>query len=116
MWIFTRHGFFSIVAKTSDPETLKVRGRCRADLDALLAFVAREAPGLRADFSKIVETPLRDYGFRVFVPRASWAAVASILASDIDYTNFKREVHGDPARDRAYICVWSAMNRFQAEG
>jgi len=115
MWIFTRHGFFSVVAKKSDPETLKVRGRCRADLDALLAFVAREAPCVRSDFSDIVETPLRDYWFRVFVPRSSWVAVAGILASDIDYTNFKREVHGNPARDRAYLSVWSAMNRFQAE-
>jgi len=102
MWLFTRHGFFSVVAKQSDPDMVKIRARCVEDLEGLRAFIGR------ADL-EIIETPKRDYCCRMFMPKAEWVTAAERLAEDLNYTNFKDTVHGEFDRDQAYMNVWCTM-------
>lgn len=103
MWVYTAIGFFSAVENREDRtrKTLLVRARFREDIDRLAGRL-HPAPA-------VVETPERDYMFRVVIPKTVWAKVMAELAEAIDYGNFKSAVHGDPVRDRAYMRSWSAM-------
>ena len=110
MWIYTKYGFFSAVLHY-DKTQMIVRARTRADMDALAAFI--EKIGFAASERKIIDTPANDYYCRIFMQPATWTAVVAMLASDIDYSNFKNTVHGDADRDAAYMDVWTIMRRFQ---
>lgn len=107
MWLFTTIGFFSVVADPDHPDTLKVRARARADLEALRD---RHLPDL-----EIVETDHTDYRFRAFVHRDEWAHAARALAADIDYPNFKSAVgqRQGAARAKRYGEVWRVMYGLQ---
>jgi hypothetical protein len=63
----------------------------------------------------IRETPGRDYRFRTVATKHAVAQVLARQVTDIDYTNFKDAVHGDPQRDDAYLDVWSAMHGLQLD-
>lgn len=108
MWLFTTRGFYSAV-RTPEGEVM-VRGRVRADLEALVALMRR----LELDPPQILATPHADYHYRVLMTPEAWARTAAALAAEVDYPNFKSRVHGDPERDRAYMSVWSAMHRLQS--
>jgi hypothetical protein len=104
MWLFSVEGFVSIVAHRDDPKTVLVRGRSRADVEA----VAR-----RLGVKSIVETPQADYPFRVVARRAQIAKLMADLVREIDYPNFKNEVaerQGDE-REHLYHEVWGVMRR-----
>jgi hypothetical protein len=107
MWLLTSIGFFSVVADASNPDTLKVRARVRADLEALRD---QHLPDI-----EILETDHTDYRFRAFVQRDEWTHAAYALAAEIDYPNFKNAVaerHGY-ARARVYSNVWSLLRELQ---
>jgi hypothetical protein len=110
MWIFTPIGFFSVVAKQSDPNTVKVRARIRQDLENLLELLQQVHPQQREE-TEIYATPRRDYPYRLFLPKEVWSLLAEALASDIDYTNFKDEVKHTQGYSRAglYMKIWSVM-------
>lgn len=108
MWLFTTRGFYSAV-RTPEGQVM-VRGRVRDDLERL-ADLARDL-GLEAP--QVLTTPRADYRYRVLLNMENWVRLAAALAGEIDYPNFKNRVHGEPERDRAYMGVWSAMNRLQA--
>lgn len=114
MWLVTKHGFYSVVAHRDDPDLVLVRGRCRQDLEQLRSL-SLELAEIDLEIPEIVETPDADYACRIFMPRDTWETLAAILAMNIDYPNFKSEVHGDPERDAAYMQMWSAMRRFQEQ-
>jgi len=110
MWLFTRLGFFSVVADRDNPGYLLVRARMPGDLDALKSQYLPEV-GL------IAETPEHDYRFRASVEKKAFAAAVGRAASDITYTNFKNEVHhvqGEQRADR-YAEVWSVMCEMQSQ-
>ena len=104
MWLFTKTGFFSVVAKQSDPDMVKIRARVREDLEDLC-----EQYGLIVE---IVDTPHRDYPYRVFLPREKYAHLVQRVAMDVDYTNFKSNVSRDQGYPRAklYGQVWNVMH------
>ncbi len=122
MWLFTRHGFFSVVSARAgdgahgnpvDPQRMMVRARRREHLDRLKA---KCAPLL--DACDIVESGSTDYAFRLFVAKELWREVAAALATDIDYDNFKSEVarhQGAAGREyeQALHDVWSVMFSLQ---
>ena len=103
MWLVTTIGFFSVVAD-SEPDTMMVRARVKADLEALKA---EAMPSL----SKIVFTKYRDYPYRAFIKRTEFEAGMAKLASMIDYTNFKDTVQSRQGWSRAslYTRVWSIL-------
>ena len=110
MWLFTRHGFFSVVQDKRDERLVHARARIKDDLEQLRAF-ARKV--LMVELPEVIATADADYAYRCVIEKPLWQKIATALADNIDYTNFKSEVHGEPDRDNAYLKVWSAMHDLQ---
>ena len=106
MWLLTPRGFFSVVAHADEPSCVLVRARAREDLESL-----HDVAGPFA----ISETPSRDYRFRAVVDREAWSVALVLMASDIDYPNFKNAVAArqGPKRARLYGEVWATLLRLQ---
>jgi hypothetical protein len=92
MWLFTRHGFYSVVRDRVDTRHVQVRARIKDDLERLSHFAGKV---LRVEMPEIIPTPQADYAFRCVIEQEGWVKIAAALAADIDYTNFKGEIHGD---------------------
>lgn len=107
MWLITKIGFFSIVQKEGD-EQLCVRSRVREDLEALCSRLP-SAP-------EIVEDAYTDYRYRTWLSHETFAGLARELAEEIDYPNFKDEIHRNAGRERArvYAGVWEKLFALQA--
>lgn len=115
MWIFTRHGFFSITQRPEiDPANpVQIRARCREDLEGL----CKRWSALLGGFS-IIDTPQGDYPARVCVNRATFAALMAEIARDVDYPNFKSEVGRTPDQAdklHAYHGIWKLMADYQLQ-
>ena len=122
MWLFTKYGFFSAVCaregdgrsgRPVDTSRIMVRARVRQHLEAL----QKRFPEL-LEGTEIQEFVGTDYAYRIFVPKKVWVQVASLLADDTDYDNFKSEVarhqgSAGAAYEHALHSVWSVMNRLQ---
>lgn len=92
-WLFTPDGFLSIVADLDHPWHLLVRGRVREDVAHFCAASHADDP---------VETPGRDYRFRVSAPADAVARYVAGQPHAIDYPNFKDEVARRQGHDRAH--------------
>lgn len=114
MWIFTRHGFFSIVRSRQDPTRLMIRARNLQHLVTLQAhLVGKEGAGA---LGEILETPDADYRWRWIVEPQQAVAILALLASEIDYPCFKSECQralGDSIYQCALHGVWNGMHRMQ---
>jgi len=89
MWYFTPIGFYSVVqfgAFSAPDPFMMIRSRDRTHLERLQQAFPRELA-----LSPILDTPERDYPFRLLCTKAEWIMVASGLAARIDYPNFKDE-------------------------
>jgi hypothetical protein len=104
MWLFTPRGFYSVVRKPEDAkgDTLTIRTRNRADIDAL-ADLFPDAKPFRVKAS--------DYAWRIRVPREEWMHACARMAAEVDYSNFKDEVTDRQgyARHDVYLRVWSVL-------
>jgi hypothetical protein len=109
MWMFTKIGFFSAVQSKDDENTIVVRARLEQDIERLADFLGE----CQIPQPKVIKTPHRDYLYRVMVKREDWKKAVARLADEIDYTNFKNEVHDGTHRDAAYSRVWSVMYAIQ---
>lgn len=116
MWLFTRHGFYSVTRSIQEPDKLQIRARAKGDLERLAGFMAtREQPvaqGTAKDLQKIIETPHADYRWRAIVTPEVWQIIAVELMADIIYSNFKNEI-ADNYRHNLYLRVWGVMNQLQ---
>jgi hypothetical protein len=122
MWLFTKHGFFSVVCarhgdgtqgQPIDTARLMVRARVRGHLEAL-----KERCPDHLGLSEISTFAGTDYAFRMFVDTQVWSRVLSELALETDYDNFKRQVtrHQGAAGvpyEQALHDVWAVMYRLQ---
>ena len=79
MWIFTKHGHYSIVRDWSNLDNLLVRARVKGDIERQFGA------DLAANNASVAETPDSDYLYRVSLPAHEELCL-------IDYTNFKQEV------------------------
>ena len=64
------------------------------------------------------ESTTADYRYRLFVPKPVWVQVASELAAEVDYADFKRSVHDFPGKDeyeQRLLEVWNVMVQSQAD-
>lgn len=105
MWVFTKDGFFSVVQKHEQAGTqmLTIRARNRSDL-----VKAKKAMGIKR--CKIISKGGTDYEFRMVLPKIKWAAYLNQQTIDLDYENFKNEVHKiDHKRAGIYSRVWSEL-------
>ena len=114
MWLFTQHGFTSIVQDKDDANYLFVRFRCKEDADSFVAFIQEAIPGVQG-FCVPIQTPDRDYHWRIRVTRDVVKAMMVAMVDKLNYTNFKDRIHtqNNHNRDEAYMETWSAMYRFQ---
>lgn len=91
MWLFTQHGFYSIVQK--DDGFLHIRARSRVDLENLLRVA-----GLRLT---IHEWPRAEYRYRLLADLESLLEIMVHLTTSIDYPGFVEQIARRPdQRDR----------------
>lgn len=117
MWIFTKHGFFSIVCahdgSQSNPirEVLMIRGRSSTHLKALQSDFAQ------LQSFEVSETEETDYRYRIVAPKEIVVSVFNQAMMDLDYSNFKKVV--SKTEDSLYLhClneVWGIMLELQME-
>jgi hypothetical protein len=109
MWLFTTHGFYSIVHKPwSSDGVLTVRGRDKSDLEILQSALKMAG--------EITEDQGADYHYRFEVHSADLAALISQEVERIDYDNFKNKVaEVTPGREITYGRVWAALRGLQLE-
>ena len=102
----TTRGFFSVVAHHDEAGKVLVRARAREDLEALAEI---------AGPFEVLDTPDHDYRWRAIMPRVQWSTTLVLLATEIDYPNFKDAVarRQGEARERVYHEVWRALRALQ---
>jgi hypothetical protein len=120
MWVFTVHGMVSVVCGRHqsgqqkgqvDPETVMLRARAAKHLEAL----TKANPDLLAQYA-IRKSTGTDYPCRLVVPRTTWLELASRLAAEISYVNFKSAVaqtNSDPEYGALLHQVWQAGVDYQ---
>lgn len=106
MWIFTKHGFYSIVQKA--PKEWHVRARAERDLLNLAAVWDRtNQPEVQRSYAG------SDYPWRIILTQpAQWFQLMIHLAGDVDYPNFKAEIDASPDqcdKHNAYHTIWKTM-------
>jgi len=107
MWIFTKHGFFSVVCarvvendvvtNEVDHRKMMIRSRDRNHLENLKS----EFPNYLGNV-EIHSDYDTDYAYRIFVNKTQWMYIIESLADDIDYSNFKNEAKKHGA-DEGYL-------------
>lgn len=122
MWLFTKHGFFSVVCARQgngeygapvDHDRMMVRARVRPHLESLQAVFPELLGGI-----EIHDSPRADYAHRIFVPKDIWLRVLGGLGEELDYDNFKSEVaqhlgRAGAAYEHALHEVWEVMYGLQ---
>lgn len=102
MWLFTIHGFYSIVQKEQD---FHIRSRSKQDLVNL-----KKLTGIKKPVAK--SYPGSDYPWRLIVSRVEKDLAVVALGTDIEYGNFKSAVAAtsdQAGKLHAYHQVWHAM-------
>lgn len=85
-----------------------MRARDREDLVRLLKRLGRPK-------TKILETQINDYPFRVWIEKQAWSRYLVRVAEALDYDNFKDEVTRRQGKERhdVYSSVWSVLHRLE---
>jgi hypothetical protein len=91
MWVYTIHGFYSVVSTPDDPTVVLVRARDKDSLTNLAAALATgEGQGEYTE-ETILTTPYRDYPYRTVMLRDDWVHYLEMYAyKDLVYSNFKQ--------------------------
>jgi len=102
LWLFTETGFVSVVRDVSEKDLLVARARDKESLAGL-----SEAAGVPLE-----ETPLRDYPYRVHLPRKVFTVWLLKQVAELDYTNYKSRMWQTRGAKFAQPLheVWSAMH------
>jgi hypothetical protein len=118
MWLFSKYGVISVVqipkridvpGSAGGRRSLQIRSRERSTLESI-----REELCLpnRLDCSHVVNTPVRDYPYRMYVDPLSLVAIVGRLALGVDYENFKgamQDAGSDKATMNMLHDVWSSV-------
>jgi hypothetical protein len=83
MWLFSRTGFFSVVAHRDESDKVLVRAPIGRDLESLRRRIGE---------GEITQDPSGDYSFRMVLARDRWARFAEAEARSLDYDDFKTHV------------------------
>ncbi len=112
MWLFTKHGFFSIVQDKDDEDYLLVRSRVKGDIESLIEDYSDYKS--RARDLAVQETKNSDYRYRIRLSRKTASDLLAKAILDIDYTNYKAAVHMvDQRRSEYYGMIWAIMADMQ---
>jgi len=94
MWVFTNHGFFSIVKVIdASPDAFYIRARRKEHLETYFNDKA------------IITSDGSDYRYRVILTRKELFNFYAALPVDIDYTNFKDSIK-DPVLQVFASKIW----------
>jgi len=111
MWVFTTHGFYSVVSTPDDPTVVLVRARDKGSLANLIG--ANDYGTAEYPEESVLTTPYRDYPYRLVMLRDDWVHYLEMYAyRDLTYTNFKDACHtaGFPKRKLGALGdVWYTM-------
>jgi hypothetical protein len=122
MWLFTKFGLVSAVCarqghgeygQSLDADRIVLRFRRRQHLENL----QRRFPDVLGSLP-VWESATADYRYRLFVPKQVWVQVATELAAEVDYADFKRSLHDCPGKDeyeQRLLEVWNVMVQSQAD-
>lgn len=103
MWIFTTHGFLSIVQHLDHEEYFQVKAR-----------VAHPLQKLWPDH-EIQVIDWADYRYRINIRKDEVLPVVEESVREIGYSNFKNECWWDCDYQHALARIWSTMHKFQSE-
>ena len=101
MWMFTVHGFISIVQHKDLPDYFQVKSRVPTTLESLWPE------------HEIQTLDWADYMFRISIPKSEVIPVLSDAIESVDYTNFKGECDDDASYHDALVRVWTVMYNYQ---
>ena len=101
MWIFTKHGFISIVQHNSMPGHFQVKSRVAAPLDYFW-------PNHQIE---VIEWA--DYRFRITIPKEEVVPILVRGLQGVSYTSFKNECEVDEDYHYALARTWSIMYNYQ---
>ena len=101
MWVFTKHGFLSIVQHKDLPNHFQVKSRVA---DPLQYFWPEQ---------EIVTIDWADYRFRITIEKKEVFPVMMQLLESLDYSNFKHECHQMKEYQSALMGVWTEMHAYQ---
>ena len=101
MWIFTKHGFISIVQHNSIADHFQVKSREPGPLKVLWPEHEIE----------VIEWA--DYRYRITIPKNEVVPVLVGAVEDILYTSFKNECERDSKYYSVLTRVWSLMYNYQ---
>jgi len=102
MWVFTKHGFLSIVQHKDIEDVFQVKGRNPEPL--LELFPEYE----------LIIIDWADYRYRIEAQKEEVIRVMSELTQDVDYTNFKNECYEEDYYHHALVHIWNIMYGFQS--
>jgi hypothetical protein len=108
MWMITTRGFFSAVQKTGQPATeLTIRARRKDHLMNLLELIPEAGPPVTGEGT--------DYPWRITCSVARWAEACALMATEVNYSNFKNEVKArkQHVEASAYGSIWSALLKIE---
>lgn len=101
MWIFTTHGFISIVQHNSNPDEFQVKSRTPRPLQ-------RFWPDSRIE---VIEWA--DYRFRINILKEDVIDVIASILGRLDYTGFKKECEEDEEYHWTLVQTWGLLNELQ---
>ncbi len=101
MWIFTVHGFISIVQHKDLPDHFQVKSRVPETLESLWPE------------HEIQTLDWADYMFRISIPKSEVMPVLMEAIGSVDYTSFKGECDSDVSYHDALVRVWTVMYNYQ---
>ncbi len=114
----TKYGFFSVVCAREgdggigqrvDLTKVMVRARDKAHLKNLMERCPNWLHG-----HTIHESDNSDYPCRIFMQKNIWEMIVSDIIKEMDYDNFKSEVHRgeltDPRYEDALMSTWGTMH------
>ena len=101
MWLFTTHGFLSVVQHNAMLDHFQIKSRVRAPLRELWPE------------HEIEVIDWADYRFRITIEKEEVFPVMMQLLESLDYSNFKHECHEMKEYQSALIGVWTEMHAYQ---
>mgnify|MGYP001254835154 CR=1 FL=1 len=101
MWIFTKHGFLSVVQHNSMENHFQVKSRAIDILEILWPD------------HEIEIIDWADYRFRITIRKEEAVSIFADQIKAIDYTSFKNECENDEWYHHALTRIWGVMYNFQ---
>ena len=101
MWVFTTHGFLSIVQHNAMPDHFQVKSRVPGPLESLWPDHEVEV----IDWA--------DYRYRITIEKPEVLPVLLEVIASVDHTSFKDACSDDANYHLALSSVWQVMYSFQ---